>query len=81
MVDFNTEDIREHNISLLDCQVDLVLRSLELYSYTYRFVAPKKKPETREEDLRIALVRDTYEQILAEYTTSKKEQEKFKEII
>ena len=81
MKDYNTENIRKYRISLLDCQVDLVLRSLELYSYTYRFVAPQKKPQVREEDLRIALVRDTYEQILSEYTTSAQEKEKYKEII
>ena len=81
MKDFNTKNIRKYKISLFGCQVDLVLRSLELYSYTYRFVAPQKKPQTREEDARISLVRDTYEQILAEYAESKKEQQKYKEII
>lgn len=77
MRDLNMENIQKYKIGLLGCQVDLVLRSLELYSYTYRFVAPQKKPQTREEDARISLVRDTYEQILAEY----KEQEKYKQII
>ena len=67
------ENIEKYKIGLLGCQVDLILRSLELYSYIYRFVAPHKIPQTREEDLKIALVRDTYEQILAEYTTSIKE--------
>ena len=76
MRDFNIKNIKKCEISLLGCQVDLVLRSLELYSYIYRFVAPHKKPQTREEDLRIALVRDTYEQILAEYTTSTQWKEK-----
>lgn len=74
-IDFNIDVIREHQITLLDCQVDLILKSLELYSYTYRFVAPKRKSEEKEDDLRISLVRDTYEQILNEYTTSRKEQE------
>ena len=72
MKNFNAKNIKEYRISLLDCQVDLVLRSLELYGYTYRFVAPHKVPETREEDLKIALVRDTYEQILSDYTANTK---------
>lgn len=75
-LDFNIDVIREHKITLLDCQVDLILKSLELYSYTYRYVAPQRKSEQKEDELRISLVKDTYEQILNEYSTSKKEQEK-----
>ena len=78
-LDFNIDVIREHKITLLDCQVDLILKSLELYSYTYRYVAPQRKSEKKEDDLRISLVRDTYEQILNEYSTSKKEQELLEE--
>lgn len=78
-LDFNIDIIREHQITLLDCQVDLILKSLELYSYTYRYVAPQRKSEKKEDDLRISLVRDTYEQILNEYSTSKKEQEVLQE--
>jgi hypothetical protein len=74
-IDFNIDVIREHQITLLDCQVDLILKSLELYSYTYRYVAPQRKSEQKEDELRISLVRDTYEQILNEYSISRKEQE------
>lgn len=59
---------KKKKIELLDCQVDLILKSLEFYSYTYQFVYPRsKKAKTKEENLRICLVRDTYEQILEEY--------------
>ena len=74
-LDFDINFIREHKISLLDCQVDLILKSLELYGYTFKYVCPKKKYEDREDELRISLVRDTYHQILAQYCESKKEQE------
>ena len=37
-LDFDTNHIRKNNIELLDCQVDLILRSLEFYSYTYSYI-------------------------------------------
>lgn len=71
-MDFDTNLIRKNNIELLDCQVDLILRSLEFYSYTYQFIYPRShKSKTLEENLRISLVRDTYEQILIQYNKSK----------
>lgn len=71
-IDFDTENIRKNEISLLDCQVDLILRSLEFYLYTYRFIYPRRgKDESDEENLRKSLVFDTYNQILNEYNSSK----------
>lgn len=71
-LDFNIDSIRKNKIELLDCQVDLILRSLEFYSYTYQYIYPRRgKSETLEENLRICLVRDTYEQILNEFVISK----------
>lgn len=73
-LDFNIDSIRKNNIELLDCQIDLILRSLEFYCYTYQFIYPRRgKSESKEENLRIGLVRDTYEQILSEFSNSKKE--------
>lgn len=71
-LDFDTDIIRKNKIELLDCQIDILLRSLEMYSYVYQYISPKRKKETLEEDLRISLVRDTYEQILNEFGISKK---------
>lgn len=71
-LDFDTDIIRKNSIELLDCQVDLILRSLEFYSYTYQYIYPRRhKSETKEENLRICLVRDTYEQILNQFGISK----------
>ena len=71
-LDFDTNHIRKNNIELLDCQVDLILRSLEFYSYTYSYIYPRRgKSETKEENLRKCLVHDTYHQILNEFNISK----------
>ncbi len=77
ILDFDTEHIRKHDISLLDCQVDLILRSLAFYKYTYEFIYPRRKEnKSLEENLRISLVRDTYEQIFTQYANSKYNYEK-----
>lgn len=66
-LDFNVDSIKKNNIELMDCQVDLILRSLEFYSYTYNYIYPRRgKSETLEENLRKSLVRDTYHQIMAQ---------------
>lgn len=71
-LDFDTDSIRKNKIELLDCQVDLILRSLEFYNHTYQFIYPRRgKSETLEENLRISLVNDTYEQILNQFGKSK----------
>ena len=54
-------------------QIDIILKSLELYAYTFNFVCTQKKSETLEENLRKCLIRDTYHQITSEYVESKKQ--------
>ena len=72
MLEFDTDTIRKNKIELLDCQVDLILKSLEMYCYIYKFIYPRsQKALTNEENLRISLVTDTFEQILSEYNDSK----------
>ncbi len=67
-IDFDIENIQKNDISLLNCQIDLILRSLEFYCYTYNFIYPRGgKSKTKEENLRVSLVRDTYHQILSQY--------------
>lgn len=71
-LEFDIDSIRKNNLELLDCQIDLLLKSLELYSHTYQFICPRRGiSETPEEDLRICLVTDTYDQILNQFATSK----------
>lgn len=67
-LDYDINNINNNKIELLDCQVDLILKSLEFYSYTYQFIYPRVgKSRTKEENLRICMVRDTYHQILSQY--------------
>ena len=73
MLDFDIDSIRKNKIELLDCQIDLILRSLEMYAYMYQFVYPRAKESlTLEENLRISLVTGTYEQISNQFGISKK---------
>ena len=71
-LDFDVDSIRNNKIELLDCQIDLILRSLEFYCYTYEFIYPRtNKSKSTEENLRISLVTDTYHQIIDQYEKSK----------
>lgn len=66
-IDFDINSIKKNKIELLNCQVDLILRSLEFYAYTYNYIYPRRgKSETLEENLRKNLVRDTYHQITSQ---------------
>jgi len=40
-IDFDIDNIKKSDISLLDCQIELILRSLEFYGYTYNFIYPR----------------------------------------
>lgn len=72
-LDFDVDNIQKNSIDLLNCQVDLILRSLEFYCYTYNFIYPRShKSTTKEENLRLSLVRDTYHQILFQYKNNTK---------
>ena len=73
-LDFDIDTIRNNKLELLDCQIDLILRSLEFYCYAYEFIYPRSgKSKTLEENLRISLVKNTYEQILTQFGLSKSE--------
>lgn len=73
-LDFDIDSIRNNKIELLDCQIDLILKSLEFYCYTYKFIYPRtNKSKSKEENLRISLVTDTYNQILEQFKKSKVE--------
>lgn len=70
-LDFDIENIEKTNVELLNCEIDLILRSLEFYCYTYQYIYPRRgKSESDEENLRISLVRDTYHQIASQVTNN-----------
>ncbi len=68
-IDFDIENIERKRLELLSSQIDLIMRSLELYCYIYRFAYPRKGKcyESKEEDLRISLVIETYHTIMSQY--------------
>lgn len=72
MLNININDIHKNQLELLDCQVEIILYSLELFSTNLRFIYPKSnKHLTNTEELKISLVTDTYEQILSQFNSSK----------
>lgn len=71
-IDFDIDTIEKTEIDLLNCQIDLILRSLEFYCYTYQYIYPRRgKTQSEEENLRISLVRDTYHQIARQVKNKK----------
>lgn len=73
MLEFDVKSAKKNKIELLDCQVDLILRSLQLVSYMYQFIYPRsQKSLTNEENLRISLVTDTFEQISNQFQKAEK---------
>lgn len=63
------KNLKIYNITLLDCQVELILKSLEVYCYDINEKYNKRKiSKSKAENSEKSLVRDTYNQILAEYS-------------
>lgn len=65
----NENDVRinKTQIELLDCQIELILQSLELYSHVLKFMDQKSIVSNNSENSRFLFVRDTYHQIIDEY--------------
>lgn len=67
------KNFKIYNITLLDCQVELILKSLEVYCYDINEKYSKRKmSKSKAENSEKSLVRDTYNQILAEYSELRK---------
>lgn len=62
---FDTTNIKSVELNLLNGQVEIILRSLELYGHNLEYMLDSNETtdETRQE--KIALLKYTYEQILA----------------
>lgn len=62
---FDTNNIHSVELNLLDGQVEIILRALELYGYNldYMLKSNDSSDDTRQEKL--ALLKYTYEQVLA----------------
>lgn len=62
---FNLDSIQSVELNLLNGQVDIILRALELYGYNLEYMlnSTDATDDTRQE--KIALIKYTYEQVLA----------------
>ena len=75
-VKFDKNNIHSVELNLLDGQVDIILRALELYGYNLDYMLNSKDSTDEKREEKIALLRFTYEQILAtqaEQVNSKKD--------
>ena len=64
-VKFDFENIHPVDLRLLDGQVDLILRALELYVYNLDYMLNCEKTSDEERQQKIAMVKFTFEQILS----------------
>lgn len=64
-VKFDFDNIHPIDLRLLDGQVDLILRALELYVYNLDYMLNCEKSEDEERTKKIAMVKFTFEQILS----------------
>ena len=62
---FSTENIVTVNLNLLDGQVDIILRALELYGYNLEYMLDGSNETDDYKQEKIAKLKYTYEQILA----------------
>lgn len=63
----NKNKIHRNTIELLDCQVNLILKSLEFYLNTFEnFSFSNDSTVNKELELQTSIIRDTYNQILNE---------------
>lgn len=74
-VNFNIKNIHSVELNLLDGQVEIILRALELYAYNLDYMLNSNDSSSDIKQEKIALLKYTYEQVLAtqaEQVASKK---------
>lgn len=62
---FDANNIHSVELNLLDGQVDIILRGLELYGYNLEFMLDSSDSSDETKQEKIAMLKYTYEQILA----------------
>lgn len=62
---FDLDGIIPVNLRLLDGQVDIILRALELYAYNLEFMLNTENSNENERQKKLALLKYTYEQVLS----------------
>ena len=64
-INFDTDNIHSVVLNLLDGQVEILLRALELYGYNLEYMLNSTDSEDEQKQEKIALLKYTYEQVLA----------------
>lgn len=62
---FDTNNIHSVELNLLDSQVELILRSLELYGYNLEFMLNTDETNEDTKQEKLAMLKYTYEQVLS----------------
>ncbi len=62
---FDTDDIHSVEFNLLDGQVEIILRALELYGYNLEFMLNSSDSSDENKQEKLAMLKYTYEQILS----------------
>ena len=62
---FNVNNIHTVLLNLLDGQVELILRALELYGYNLEYMLNSSSASDEEQQEKTAMLKYTYEQVLA----------------
>ena len=62
---FDAKNIVPVDLRLLNGQVNLILKSLELYAHTLEFMLDNEKSSDEEKQKKIAMVKYTFQEVLA----------------
>ena len=62
---FDKTAIHSVELNLLEGQVDLILRSIELYSYNLEYMLNAEEPDEEKKREKLAQLKYTYEQVLS----------------
>ena len=63
---FDLKRVQPVTLSLLNGQVDIILRALELYAYNLEYMLDGEKSSDDERQKKIAMLKYTYEQVLSD---------------
>ena len=62
---FDTDNIHSVELNLLDGQVEIILRALELYGYNLEYILNSNDSSDELKQEKIAMLKYTYEQVLS----------------
>ena len=64
-INFDTSKIQSVNLNLLNGQVEILLRALEIYGYNLEYMLDSTDSSDTNKDDKLAMLKYTYEQILS----------------